>query len=389
MSLSTSRSISAPLLKFFTATISLCVLSVSSASAIDSTGTTGTNGPLSVNNGTTTSTKTNSKTRLGVVGPLKSSKKTSTPQLSTNVIVVTPTTVTNKNATTTSSTNTGSGTGTTTIVRQALPGPTGPQGPQGLQGTQGLQGPQGLQGTQGEKGEKGETGAQGIQGPPGPAGTGSSAIKNFRVGQVITAAPGQSANVVMTQSENEMVLNFVIPRGEAGPAGANSSSGGGGGSGSQGPSGKDGISATIEVGIVTAGSSASVQNVGTPSKAILDFTVPTGPAGRLTVERVETGEPGTSASVSNVGTPENAKLIFTIPKGATGKDGISPVLSDSVTVNMGQPAGGSFTQNPMTKEYALTLNLPSNSSGSAGITKGEQTCPNNQKVTGIEVKVFS
>ncbi|MEY3318869.1 MAG: hypothetical protein RL540_1241, partial [Actinomycetota bacterium] len=220
MSLSTSRSISAPLLKFFTATISLCVLSVGSASAIDSTGTTGTNGPLSVNNGTTTSTKTNSKTRLGVVGPLKSSKKTSTPQLSTNVIVVTPTTVTNKNATTTSSANTGSGTGTTTIIRQALPGPTGPTGPQGLQGAQGLQGPQGLQGTQGlqgiqgEKGEKGETGAQGIQGPPGPAGTGSSAIKNFRVGQVITAAPGQAASIVMTQSENEMVLNFVIPRGE-------------------------------------------------------------------------------------------------------------------------------------------------------------------------------
>jgi len=237
VSLGTLRPSSSLLLKFFTVTISLCVISVSGASAVDSTGTTGTNGPLSVKNGTTTSTKVNSKTKLGVVGPLKSSKKTNTSQLSTNVIVVTPTTVTNKNATTTSSSaNTGSGKGTTTIIREVLAGPTGATGPQGLQGAQGLQGLQGIQGVQGEKGEKGETGAQGIQGPPGPAGTGSSAITNFRVGQVVTAAPGQSASVVMTQSANEMVLNFVIPRGERGEVGAPGSDGssGGGGSGERG-----------------------------------------------------------------------------------------------------------------------------------------------------------
>ncbi len=81
-------------------TIALSVLGATSASAIDSTGTTGTKGPLTVNNGVTTTIKKSSKTRLGVVGPLRASGTTSTAQLSSNVIVVTPTVVTSKNAST-------------------------------------------------------------------------------------------------------------------------------------------------------------------------------------------------------------------------------------------------------------------------------------------------
>lgn len=40
-----------------------------------------------------------------------------------------------------------------------------------------------------------------------------------------------------------------------------------------------------------------------------------GPAGTVTVGTTTTGEPGSSASVENVGTPENAVLNFTVPQG--------------------------------------------------------------------------
>ena len=42
---------------------------------------------------------------------------------------------------------------------------------------------------------------------------------------------------------------------------------------------------------------------------------PQGPAGTVTVGTTTTGEPGSNASVENVGTPENAILNFTVPQG--------------------------------------------------------------------------
>lgn len=49
---------------------------------------------------------------------------------------------------------------------------------------------------------------------------------------------------------------------------------------------------------------------------------PKGPSGTMEVGTTTTGEPGTDASVENVGTPENAILNFTIPKGDKGDQGI-------------------------------------------------------------------
>jgi hypothetical protein len=47
-----------------------------------------------------------------------------------------------------------------------------------------------------------------------------------------------------------------------------------------------------------------------------------GPAGTITVGTVTTGEPGTDVEVENVGTASAAVLNFTIPEGQPGEDGV-------------------------------------------------------------------
>ena len=91
-----------------------------------------------------------------------------------------------------------------------LSGATGMTGPQGPQGEQGIQGPQGV------KGDQGETGATGAQGPKGDTGE----------------------------------------------------------KGEKGDTGEPGKAATIEIGSVTTGDTASVVNSGTDTDAVFDFVFP-------------------------------------------------------------------------------------------------------------------
>ena len=90
-------------------------------------------------------------------------------------------------------------------VLALLVGPAGPPGAAGVAGRDGFIGLNGVAGMPGAPGPVGQTGPAGAQGPAG-----ASAIKNFKVGEVVMAAPGQSAGVVITQSESEVVFNFVI-----------------------------------------------------------------------------------------------------------------------------------------------------------------------------------
>lgn len=114
-------------------------------------------------------------------------------------------------------------------------------------------------------------------GPQGPEGKAAS----IRVGSVLTGEPGSQAAVSNSGTENNAILDFVLPRGQIGPTGP---------SGADGRDGKDGVpgaAATIRVGAVT------------------------------------TGEPGTQAQVVNVGTENAAVLQFTIPQGRPGADGMN------------------------------------------------------------------
>ena len=131
--------------------------------------------------------------------------------------------------------------------------------------------------------------------------------------------------------------------------------------------GEDGITATVDLGLVNTGlpgTSVIITNTGpTPSDAIFNFTIPrgdkgdqgdkgdpgnpgatgnTGPAGSgtnatVTVGTTTTSVPGTNALVTNSGTSSAAIFNFTIPRGDTGAQGIQ-----GLTGATGAPgAGGS------------------------------------------------
>lgn len=65
----------------------------------------------------------------------------------------------------------------------------------------------------GDKGDKGEQGIPGIQGNTGEAAT-------IKIGTITTGAAGSKANVTNSGTENNAVLNFVIPKGDKGDTGA-------------------------------------------------------------------------------------------------------------------------------------------------------------------------
>lgn len=87
------------------------------------------------------------------------------------------------------------------------------------------------------------------------------------VGATNTGAPGSNATVTNSGTPTAAVLDFSIPRGNPGTNGTN---------------GSNGTAATVAVGTVTtgaAGSSATVTNAGTANAAVLNFSIPQGNVG--------------------------------------------------------------------------------------------------------------
>ena len=122
------------------------------------------------------------------------------------------------------------------------------------------------------------SGSQGIQGEQGPPGQDGSPGQAATI-QIGTVSSGTTAQVTNSGTANAAVLNFVLPRGPAGQDGAD------GVDGARGPAG---TAATIQVGTVTSGDTASVTNVGTSSAARFNFVLPKGDKG----DQGEQGEPG-------------------------------------------------------------------------------------------------
>ena len=172
----------------------------------------------------------------------------------------------------------------------------------------------------GEKGDKGDAGADGADG----------AAATVTVGEVTTGEAGTDASVTNSGTENAAVLDFVLPKGEKGDQGEK------GEQGDPGQDGADGAAATVTVGEVTtleAGEEATVTNSGTENAAVLDFAIPKGekgdqgdpgPAGAdgaaATIE-VGSVTSGDTASVKNAGTESSAVLNFVLPKGDKGDQG--------------------------------------------------------------------
>lgn len=242
---------------------------------------------------------------------------------------------------------------------QGIPGEQGPRGVQGEQGIQGEQGPQGPQGPQGDTGPQGPQGPIGLQGVPGEAGVaGINWRGDFVLGEVynrrdtVRAADGNAYYATM----DGIVLSppslgwslFVMqgaqgpqgetgeqgPAGPQGPQGDQGSQGVQGIRGEQGPQGvqgeqgpqglrgADGQAATITVGETTtgeAGTSAGVVNSGTPSAAVLDFTIPRGPKGDAG-ERGPQGEKGDTGAAGPAGAEGKSAFAAAVTGGFTGSE---------------------------------------------------------------------
>lgn len=151
-------------------------------------------------------------------------------------------------------------------------------------------------------------GGKGDKGDTGDAGAPGANGESATVGvaATITGAPGTSASVTNLGTPSAAFLQFTIPRGAAGFPGAD---------------------ATVAVGTTTtlpAGSSATVANAGTPSDVLLNFGIPKGAQGdqgnaaTVTVGTTTTLPAGSSATVTNVGTSSAAVFDFGIPRGLDG-----------------------------------------------------------------------
>lgn len=138
-----------------------------------------------------------------------------------------------------------------------------------------------------------------------------SSIQGMKLGSVKTGDPGTEAsvNITIDKTTHIATLDFVIPQGYSGGAGAG---------------------ATISLGTVTtlgAGNQATISNSGTSTNAIFNFGIPKGDKGdpgtpyNPTIGTISTGEAGSTASASVSTNGNNAIFNFTIPKGDKGDKG--------------------------------------------------------------------
>ena len=177
----------------------------------------------------------------------------------------------------------------------------GPQGMQGPKGDTGATGPAGPAGPQGPQGEKGDIGPQGIQGIQGPKGDKGDTALTFAVGETVELPTSNSAYVENVGTNQDIVLNFGIPRGLTGPTGAT------GATGPQGPKGD--VGATGPQG--PKGETGDVGPVG-----------PQGPKGdsafTLSIGEVKSVDYTEPATVTNVGTQTDQIWDMSIPRGKDG-----------------------------------------------------------------------
>ncbi len=144
-----------------------------------------------------------------------------------------------------------------------------------------------------------QIGAQGPAGPPGPAGAGFEprgawdADTEYVENDLVTHDGSAFYTLAGSQGDEPPSAPWVLlvskgEKGDAGPAGADST-----------VPGPPGSAATVAVGTVSTGSpgsDAEVENSGSSSAAVLDFTIPRGDKG-------EQGEPGTPGSPGSPGAP--------------------------------------------------------------------------------------
>ena len=199
-----------------------------------------------------------------------------------------------------------------------------------------------IQGLIGPKGEKGDVGPQGERGPAGPT--------SINVGTTETVETSEKAKVENVGTNEDVILNFKIPKGEqgidgkVGPQGIPGPKGEKGDIGPQGIKGERGAQgpSTIQIGnieTIESNEEAEVINTGTPVDVVLDFKIPKGERGdkgdqgprglpgeigrteHIAIDETETLEPGEPATVMDTFENWVHHLAFSIPKGEKGDTG--------------------------------------------------------------------
>ena len=154
------------------------------------------------------------------------------------------------------------------------------------------------------KGDKGDPGQDGADG----------AAATIVVGNVTTGDAGTDVQVTNSGTTNEAVFDFVIPKGEKGDKGDQGEQGP---VGADGAPGADGADATIEIGDVTTVDSteqAVVENVGTATAAILNFSIPKGEKGDkgdpFTIKKTYASVSAMNDDFSNGEVPEGSFVMI-------------------------------------------------------------------------------
>jgi Collagen triple helix repeat (20 copies) len=235
-------------------------------------------------------------------------------------------------------------------------GPIGPQGPTGVPGLTGAQGPAGPIGSQGPIGPIGVTGSVGPAGPTGATGAlGAIGITGPQGPPVSFIGPWNGAtpySIGSAVSEGGTSYIALVANSAINPATDVSGSGG-----HWAVLAQAGASGTVSVGTTTtglSGSSASVTNTGTGSAAILNFTIPQGPAGVA-------GAAGPSGPTG--------------PAGASG-GGVNTVVFATELINPGTSAGTTFFLSPLfhTSSVSLASNLSIASATEANFAAAPVAC---------------
>lgn len=162
-------------------------------------------------------------------------------------------------------------------------GDTGERGADGLPGAKGDTGERGADGLPGAKGERGADGAVGAKGEKGDTGERGQDGLNGKSAYEIAVANGYVG------SEDEWLSSLKGDSGSSGRDGKSAFESSGGYqhfdtesewvASLKGAKGDDGKSATVTIGTVTTGETASVTNTGTESEAVLNFVLPAGGGG--------------------------------------------------------------------------------------------------------------
>ena len=222
-----------------------------------------------------------------------------------------------------------------------------------------------------------------IVGPTGPTGpTGPQGPASIAVGVTTTTDPGTNASVTNVGTDDNVILNFNIPRGETGPIGPQGISGTEGPTGPTGPQGLQGIPGTE--GPTGPTGPQGLQGIQGP-------TGPTGPTGPAGPTAIETYGRKYNTSTDNISLETN--IAQNIPLGNNGPtNNITTATQNTLTITENGVylveygfSGSSSTNATLTVEVNQNANAIGGTSIVKTVTANDNTDFNSSTINSFAV----